>query len=362
MRFQSFLTNLIRSFAGLVTISCTAIFPTTAWGQGATSRIELAMNPSPCIQSLARSMGVTVWDIISEELSLEKKYCERMNLGFAQSAFAEGRDLPAEKLRTDWSPPENQITDVQIDSETLIQLNLQAKKTWDDLVNCHGSSEKARQAYLDLNNKCGLDKKIKEYSISVQSFLITNLPATKNSHINFSFHPLFTQVLLENANATSWMPGRDPISDSETSYINELLMNFFFEGYAVDDLYNPEKEQELKKRFYYLTVIKNTFPLRNFTVARSRQISSLKLLVINKAQDCESLGLWPGISRIVAKELVKDFKNSKIGSGELLKRYMKACGDFQYTNHAYSGRTRTSDLIVYSFRKLATRFSNKYLE
>ena len=354
-----FLPGFSRLFSTLTAAAIVTVFGFQALAQTSEQILERSTNPPACIQNLARSMGNSNWPIVRQWNSLENQYCERMQIGYFESAFSEGKDLPAEKLKTDWQKPEEVLNDSRTDASIILDLNQQAKNLWDELVSCNGSPEKARQAYLKLDNKCNLNNKIQNYSSSVQSFLMTTTPPTKGSFLNISFHPLFTELLLENANATSWMPAYDPMPNSELSYYYGLINKFVVGGYSLDDLNKPEKSREIQMQFFALTRIKDEADLQGMMAFKYRQINSVRFLQMNSAKDCESLGLWPGASRVIVHELSKDSSNYDIGSDQLVETYMKACGNFQYTNHAYSGESRTSFSIAKDFRKIAIRFNKK---
>lgn len=362
-QIQRLATQLLTGFSPLPKCFTLTLFATVcslqSRAQTSEEMVNRSFNPPACIANLAQSMGTSNWSIISQWNSLENQYCERMQVGFFDSAFSTGKDLPAEKLNTDWQEPAAVATDPKIDSSVILDFNKQAKNLWDDLVKCHGSAENARQAYLKLSDKCGLDKKIQNYNFSVQSFLMTSSPPTKGSYLGIRFHPLFTEILLENANATSWIPAYDSISNSELRYYYGLIIKFIVEGHTLNDLNAPEKNREIELHYYALTRIKDEVDLQGMMAVKFRQINAIRYLEMNVAIECASLGLWPGVSRVVVHELSKDSENYDIGSEQLVTTYMKACGDFRYTNHSYSGNSRASFGIVKDFRKLAIRFSKK---
>ena len=196
----------------------------TNWGQ------VFGIDPNSCPYKLAAEIGMSPFTFRDDQFSLEVEYCERMKAGTWDSAFAEGKDLPAELLNTSKTSTQIESFSAGVEIDSLIGFNSQASNLWTDLVNCHGSAEKARQAYLKLDTKCGLDRKIQSYALSVQSFLTTTMPATKEGRHLIAFHPLLTEILLENANATTWLPALDPIPTNSMKYLKRLATEFIFDG------------------------------------------------------------------------------------------------------------------------------------
>ena len=116
-----------RLFSSLTAFILATFFGFQAQAQTSEQLLERSSNPPACIQRLAGSMGMSNWPIVRQWNSLENQYCDRMQVGYFDSAFSEGKDLPAEKLNTDWQKPEEILNDPSIDASIILELNLQAR-------------------------------------------------------------------------------------------------------------------------------------------------------------------------------------------------------------------------------------------
>jgi hypothetical protein len=350
---KNLIVNFLTAFV-LLPMSFTQAAQPKTWGE------ILGVDPNSCTFRLAESVGMSPYSFRDDSFSLEAKYCERMNIGRWDSAFAEGRDLPAELLNTQTSKLEFENLNNAAEIENIVKLNNQAQVIWDELVQCQGSAEKARQAYLNLDSKCAMDKKLSDYSLSVQSFLMSSAPATKDKKYFVILHPLLTQILLENANATSWSPGIDPLPTDGSKYLRGLAIELISDGLGISDLENPTPEnvQAFNRKHFHIRMLydEKRMDIQRLMSFTYRQMNAINWLNFNQANDCASLGLWPGVSRVVTHELGKDSSVFRLGTDELSKRYMNACGDMRYTDSPYSGSGRAAYDILKQFRKLSTRF------
>ena len=61
-----------------------------------------SVDPNSCNVQLAMELGLSPYKFTYKDneqtFSLEMDHCQRMRIGFWDSAFEEGKDLPAEKL------------------------------------------------------------------------------------------------------------------------------------------------------------------------------------------------------------------------------------------------------------------------
>jgi hypothetical protein len=280
------------------------------------------------------------------------------------SAFDEGRDLPADDLKTNLPILTNELngTGSGFELDGLIALNAQASTLWNDLMGCFGSAEKARQAYYRPEAKCGSDEKIKNFVISVRSYLLSTQPPSQNSFLEIVLHPVLTEVLLENAYAVSWIPQLDSIPKSDMNYFRGLATDFILEGYTLSDLDqigSPGNRKLAMSKYWHLASIRSYFDVPRLLSSQYRQVNSISLLKHNKATECGSFGLWPGVSRLIANVLSADRSAFTLGADEIAVKYMKACGDVRYTPSPYTGGgSRNTISILKEFRRMSNRFSD----
>jgi hypothetical protein len=281
-----------------------------------------------------------------------------MSIGWTESAFDDGKDIPADQLHMTFKRPA-QVYAFKIDTASIIELNERAEKLWNDLVACHGSPEKARQAYFHLDKKCDMDKEIKNYSLSVQTFLTSTEPIPKDAFLILEYHPLFTETLLENAVATNFLPSLDYTEKNfQIRHRRDKALKYLVEGHL------PQEIDQVVKlpngyNYLYLQEIKNFKEFDQIFASSYREINSITLLRFNQRnKECESLGLWPAANRVLTNYMVSDFGAQILGTDEIRKVYEQACGEFKYTNSPYSGNTTKSFDILKQFRALANRFSN----
>ena len=356
-------SNVIKCLSRLIILTGFGLLPMSfTQAQEAKSHSKawaeiMGVDENSCTYKMAMDLGLSPYTFLNLQsrtsaYSLENTHCSRMSLGSFESAFAEGKDLPAAELNTQLSSQENNL-------ESIYAFNQESHQLWEELISCHGNAEKARQAYLKLDSKCGLNLKIKNLSQSVLIYLKTTLPKVKNENTPVIMHPLLTQIVLENALASSFIAFLDYKKDDATHYIRGAMTEFINDGYSLEDFDGPNaaivKRKHNSLHFFYK---ERLYELHNWMAYQYRQMNAVNLLKSNMATDCASLGLWPGISRVVSIFIDNDYNNRSLGKGEISKIYLNACGDMRFTPSAYGGESRASLNIIKDFRKLSNRFSN----
>ncbi|HWU45048.1 MAG TPA: hypothetical protein VN132_16460 [Bdellovibrio sp.] len=311
---------------------------------------------TPCQLELHRKTGLL---LINGESSnfLESKYCERMLLNSTHEAFEAGHDLPADKLDVTNEPIvwASQAPGY-FDLEPLNDINHQAALLWNQLVDCHGSAEKARRAYYELNSKCDLDKSIKSFTRNVHLYLETTQVFQKRDYVKGRYHPLLTQIFLENANATSWMSASDKRAGN-IGFYRELIIEFLSQGNSLESLETSTNEKEIIKWSALREFIHSNPDAKSLFYIQNRKINSILLIGHNTSMSrCESFGLWPGVTRLIVSGLGSDPNNYQLGINALDKIVANACGDIRYYRTYYSYSSRESVDVLKLFRDMAVRF------
>lgn len=311
-----------------------------------------------CHADLYRTTGVLVFGEKSP-WSLENNYCERMNIKSPEQAFDEGRDMPTAELsfvhnEIRWlSQPSNSF-----DLVTLNDLNRLAEEAWGKILECHGTADKARRAYYEASNRCGLDQVIRNFSDSVRLYLQSTQIFQMQDSITGAYHPLLTQALLENALVTALISGIDTYETSDKYYQGRII-DFLIQG----GTYESMKDGSYKGNFGHSFVFDGMLDqpaLKKAFLRQNRKINANLLLSRNLGLlKCGEMGLWPGVTRLISAAMYSGAASTDLKSHEFETRAHEACGKITFDNtyYSYNGSSRRNQIkIIQLFRKLSLRY------
>lgn len=315
---------------------------------------------TPCQNELYRTTRINYMKG-REDGTLEGQYCERMLLFSASDAFAEGHDLPADQLNVTIEPIRWK-TEVpgHFDLLALDEINTQAASLWTKLVDCHRSPEKARFAYYKLDAKCGLDADVRNFSQSVHLFLESSLPFPVHFQLQGNYHPLLVQILLEKLSLSTW---REEAGEkfSDVQVYSRAMIEYLGRGWTLEQIEEAQKDNNISTHATLLAALleeKSVFP--QYLRRLRHKFNAFRLLIHNTSLNkCESMGLWPGVSRAVAAGLDGDFVIRGLPLRKLQEKIYAACGDIHLTESPYSGNVKASSKIMKLFQERASRFEPK---
>ena len=329
--------------------------------------------------------------------SLEARFCERMFPENASSAFLPKYDMPAELLHV----PSSQLkqdaerwmaekkysvssyryreratarnvssfesykkntsvesVDVQkIDWDLLLQFNFAAADFWESALACNGDAEKVRSAYKAGSGFCPNNKGKDEELVAnlrmlrenFRSYLTsTLLPDFKGAQIVARFHPLFTQMLLEDLAIMTRYVGYDR---EAMPFVITQQYKFLRNDPSTRMLY-----QSIGDSYHMGEKYVHEYAFTKFL----SNIASL--LTIVPDEQCENWGLWPGASRSIIYGIDKIWSDYMKADTEILTAKINyACGNVYEEGlsvYDYYGKHNRYE-FVRTFRSLAAQWSSK---
>jgi len=319
--------------------------------------------------------------------SLEEKYCNRLFPSSYKKVFKKGYDIPAElldisvtnNLNNFQNDEESIFTNIyerslddddikvlakleiskinteklkqQFDSEEIIYLNNKAMNIWKDLISSYGHEE-AKQFYYEMKLTDNEIQKIKLFKKELISFLkSTNIQNTWGINLFNSFHPFFTQTIIE-ALVTNFPTSRSSYAEKEKFRNRIEYMTFRNKGpnyFSVIESRNDKfkkykKEEALFQEGKKFDSNEYTYQLRfseleNLSPGSFKLeelfVNSINLLEMNSEKNCAEWGLTPGVSRTILDKILFDSQSVnnvkyQFVQANILHKIKRACGGIKF--------------------------------